>query len=171
MLAEGNGFYCRSCLTFPVITRQPSWSMMSTSRGEGGWQNFCCRICRIGSMTFGVSLKATAMCPKARMVWSGIKWASLWGEKEKHPGNSPLWNEAQKLQPGPQGYHSLSDEVVIRQRLPGILTSSRNIKSLALLSMTQIFLCSQTVVQDQHSKVSFTLNGGTDLMHDSTLCK
>lgn len=73
MLAEGNGFYCRSCLTFPVITRQPSWSMMSTSRGEGGWQNFCCRICRIGSMTFGVSLKATAMCPKARMVWSGIK--------------------------------------------------------------------------------------------------
>lgn len=64
-------------LTFPVITKHPSWSMMSTSRGEGGWQNFCCRIWRIGSITFGVSLRATAMCPNARIVWSGIRWASL----------------------------------------------------------------------------------------------
>lgn len=36
----------------------------------------------MGSMTFGVSLRATAMCPKARMVWSGIRCASL--QKEGH---------------------------------------------------------------------------------------
>lgn len=66
-----------SFLTFPVMTKQPSWSMMSTSRLEGGWQNFCCKICRMGSIILGVSLSATAMCPKARIVWSGIRWASL----------------------------------------------------------------------------------------------
>lgn len=64
-------------LTLPVMTMQPSWSMISTSSWEGGWQNFCCRIWRMGSITLGVSRNATAMWPKARMVWSGIKWASL----------------------------------------------------------------------------------------------
>lgn len=63
--------------TFPVMTIQPSWSMMRTSSWDGGWQNFCCRICRMGSITRGVSLRATAMCPNARMVWSGMRWASL----------------------------------------------------------------------------------------------
>ena len=32
---------------------------------------------RMGSITRGVSLRATAMWPSARMVWSGIRWASL----------------------------------------------------------------------------------------------
>ena len=64
-------------LTFPVMTIQPSWSMMSTSSGDGGWQNFCWRICRMYSMTLGVSLRATAMWPSPRMVWSGMRWASL----------------------------------------------------------------------------------------------
>ena len=63
--------------TLPVMTMQPSWSTMSTSSWEGGWQNFCCRIWRMGSITLGVSRKATEMWPKALMVWSGIKWASL----------------------------------------------------------------------------------------------
>lgn len=56
---------------------QPSWSMMRTSSCDGGWQNFCWRICRMCSMTLGVSLRATAMWPRARIVWSGIRWASL----------------------------------------------------------------------------------------------
>lgn len=69
---------CNHCvLTFPVMTIQPSWSTMSTSSCDGGWQNFCWRICKMCSMTFGVSLKATAIWPSARMLWSGIRWASL----------------------------------------------------------------------------------------------
>lgn len=69
--------HCNFKLTFPVMAMQPSWSMISTSSCEGGWQNFCWRICRMCSMTLGVSLRATAMWPRARMVWSGIRWASL----------------------------------------------------------------------------------------------
>lgn len=80
------GTLSASCfLTFPVMTKQPSWSMMSTSRWEGGWQNFCCKICSMGSIIFGVSLSATAMCPRARIVWSGIKWASLLQKTNKNP--------------------------------------------------------------------------------------
>lgn len=69
--------------TLPVMTMQPSWSIMRTSSWEGGWQNFCCRIWRIGSITLGVSRNATAIWPKALIVWSGIKWASLLKEVKK----------------------------------------------------------------------------------------
>lgn len=50
------------------------------------------------------------------------------------------------------------------------LITKRNTKSLALGSKTQIFLCSRTVVQGQHSKVGFTLNRGTDLICTTLRC-
>ncbi|TNN54427.1 hypothetical protein EYF80_035336 [Liparis tanakae] len=61
LVFRGLGRVACVVLTLPVMTMQPSWSMMSTSSWDGGWQNFCCRICRMGSITLGVSLRATAM--------------------------------------------------------------------------------------------------------------
>lgn len=83
-------------LTFPVMTMQPSWSMMRTSSWDGGWQNFCCKICRMCSITLGVSLSATAMWPSVRMVWSGMRWASLAWRKEVFKGVHSLFVEVER---------------------------------------------------------------------------
>ena len=55
----------------------PNWSMMRTSRVDGGLQNLCWNICKTDSTVFGTSFKATATCPSVIMVFIEVRVDSL----------------------------------------------------------------------------------------------
>ena len=59
------------------MIKQPSWSTMRTSIGDGGAQNRCWNICNTDSTVRGVSFSVTAMCPSVSIVLSRIIVDSL----------------------------------------------------------------------------------------------
>lgn len=56
---------------------EPSWSTISRSSCEGGEQNRCWKIWSTDSTVLGVSFRATAMCPRVRIVLVEIRLDSL----------------------------------------------------------------------------------------------
>ena len=63
--------------TQSAMIKQPSWSTMRTSMGDGGVQNRCWKICSTDSTVRGVSFNVTAMCPSVRIVLSKTTVDSL----------------------------------------------------------------------------------------------